>query len=195
MPTANPVWVSPSSLPQRAGDPEIGDERGAVPREQDVLGLDVAVDDAVLVGVVERARGLGGDAEGVFERELALAAEPVAQRFALDERHGEPQLAGRFAGVEHGQDVGMLEPGGEVDLALEALGAERGGKLGEEDLEGDGPVVAEVVREIDDRHAAAAELALEGVAVGEGVAHAVRHSHGAPAARGTSWLVGSGNGG
>ena len=65
-----------------------------------------------------------------------------------------------------------------LDLALEALGAERGGKLGEEDLEGDGAVVAEVLGQVDDGHAAAAELALEGVAVGEGVAQAVRHAHG-----------------
>ena len=83
----------------------------------------------------------------------------------------------------------MLEPGGEADLALEALGAERGGELGEQDLEGDGPVVAEVVGQVDDGHAAAAELALEGVAVGEGVAQAVRHAHGLPGVRGTSWLV------
>ena len=72
----------------------------------------------------------------------------------------------------------MLQPGGEADLALEAVGAERGGELGEEDLERDGAVVAEVVGEVDDGHAAAAELALDGVAVGEGVAQAVRHSHG-----------------
>jgi hypothetical protein len=65
-----------------------------------------------------------------------------------------------------------------VDLALEALGAERGGELGEENLEGDGPVVAEVLREVDNGHAAAAELALEGVAVGEGVAEGVRNSDG-----------------
>ena len=61
----------------------------------------------------------------------------------------------------------MLEPGGEADLALEALGAERGGELGMQDLEGDRPVVAEVVGEVDRGHAAAAELALDRVAAGE----------------------------
>ena len=194
MPIANPVWVSPLVAAERPGDPEVGDERAAVAGEQDVLGLDVAVDDAVPVGVVERAGDLTGDPERVVDRELALAPEPVAERLALDERHGEPELAAGLTGVENGQDVGMLEPGGELDLALEALGAERGGELGEEDLEGDRAVVAEVVREIDGGHAAAAELALEGVAVGEGVAHAIRHSHGVSAGEeraSLKWWVGT----
>ena len=63
----------------------------------------------------------------------------------------------------------MLEPGGEVDLALEALGAEGGGELGTENLEGDQAVVLEIPGEVDRGHATAAELALEQVAVTEGV--------------------------
>jgi hypothetical protein len=151
-----------------------------VASEHDVLGLDVAVDHAVVVGVVERAGGFGRDPEGVVHRELALAAEPVAEAFALDERHREPQAAGGLARVVDRQDVGMLEPGGELDLALEPLGAEGGGELGEEDLEGDRAVVAEILGQVDDGHATAAELALERVAVGEGIAQAVRYAHGAP---------------
>ena len=66
-------------------------------REQDVLRLDVAVDDAVLVGVVQRAGRLAGDPERVLHRELPLPAEPVAEALALDEGHGEPELAGGLA--------------------------------------------------------------------------------------------------
>ena len=71
----------------------------------------------------------------------------------------------------------MLEPGGEADLALEPFAAGVGGELGQEGLEGDRAVVAEVAREIDDPHAAAAKLAFDQVALGERLADCLRHSH------------------
>ena len=48
-----------------------------------------------------------------------------------------------------------------LDLAQEALGPERGGELGRSTLSATGAVVLEIVGEVDRRHAAAAELALE----------------------------------
>ncbi len=47
-----------------------------------------------------------------------------------------------LARVEHGEDVRMLQPGGQLDLPLESLGAERGRQLGMQHLQGDGPLVA-----------------------------------------------------
>ena len=57
----------------RERDAEVGDERLAVMQEN-VLGLDVAVDDAVAVRVVERARDFGRDAHRVVDREAASRA-------------------------------------------------------------------------------------------------------------------------
>jgi hypothetical protein len=169
---------------QCPGDTEVGYEGRAVFGEKQVLRLDVAMDDAVVVGVVHRPGGLDGNAERVVHRKLALAAEPVAQRFPLDIGHGEPELPGRFPGIEDRQNVGMLEPGGEADLPLEPLGAQDGRKLRQENLECDGPVVPQVLGEIHRSHAAPAELALEGVAVGQRVTNAFRHSHaGTPGSR------------
>ena len=67
----------------------------------------------------------------------------------------------------------MLEPGAEPDLAEEAIGTERLGQLGAEDLERDHPVMLQVAGEIHDRHAAAAELALNAVAVGQSSLEAI----------------------
>ena len=72
----------------------------------------------------------------------------------------------------------MLQVGGDPDLGEEALGAEHGGELGPQDLEGDLAVVLAVVGEVDGGHAAAAELAFDGVAVAEGVAQGVGYGHG-----------------
>jgi len=63
----------------------------------------------------------------------------------------------------------MLQAGGEADLALESLGPQQGGEVGQEHLERDGPVVAKVLGEPDHGHAAPAELALESVPVLQGL--------------------------
>ena len=93
------------------------------------LGLNVAVKDVVLVGVLEGLGRFASDPEGVLERELPVARQSLAQGLALDVRHGEPELSTRLARVEHGEDVRVLQPGCIADFALEAIGTERGGKV------------------------------------------------------------------
>jgi hypothetical protein len=65
------------------------------------------------------------------------------------------------------QNVRVLEPGDELDLALEALRTEGGGDLGVEDLERDRAVVPQIMGEVDDSHPTTSELALDAVAVGQ----------------------------
>ena len=147
--------------------------------QQDVLRLDVAMHDAAAMGVVERTRHLGGNADRIRNRELLVPRQPVAEGLALDVGHDVEQQSGvvrregvgsRHAGhaaVEQGQDVRVLEVGGGLDLGQEALGADDGGEFGAEDLDGDGAIVLEVVGQVDRGHAALAELALDAVAVGQ----------------------------
>ena len=75
----------------------------------------------------------------------------------------------RGARVEHGEDVRVLESGGEADLALEPVGPERGGQLGVEHLERDRAVVLEVLGQEHGGHPPAPELALERVARAQAV--------------------------
>ena len=102
------------------------------------------------------------------------------QGLALEEGHGVPEPAGRLARVVDRQDVWMLESRSETDLSKEPLGPKLGRQLGMEDLERDGTIVPDVVGQVDHRHAAAAELTLERVAVAErGGQGGARHvSHG-----------------
>ena len=127
------------------------------PVEQDVLGLDVAVDHAVPVGVVQREPDLAGDPDGGRHRQPALALQPLAQRLARHVRHDVVEEPVGLAGVEQRQDVGMGEAGDDADLPEEALGAHRGGELRVDHLEGDRPVMSEVVGEVDRGGAAAAQ--------------------------------------
>ena len=150
-----------------SGDAEVG-EHASLALEQDVLRLDVAMDDALPLGVSQRVGHRPGDPQRVRQRELGLARQAVPERLALHVGHGEPEPAGRFTGVVDRQDVRVVEPGGEPDLPDEPLGAQRVRQLGMEDLQGDGAVVPEIAGEIDRGHAATAELALEQVAVGQG---------------------------
>jgi hypothetical protein len=69
--------------------------------------------------------------------------------------------------VDEGQDVGVLQLCGDPDLAQEPLGAEGRGQFGVQDLEGDGTIVPDVVRQEDRGHPAATELALDRVGGGE----------------------------
>jgi hypothetical protein len=62
----------------------------------------------------------------------------------------------------------MLKPGGQLGLAKEPLRTQGRRQLRSEQLEGDRTVMAKVVREVDGRHAALAELTLDAVAVREG---------------------------
>ena len=149
--------------------------------EQDVLGLDVPVDHAVAVGVVERRGDVPGDAERVGDRELVLAAEPVAKALAFNERHHVPGGAAHLAAVDEAEDVRVLQGGDGLDLAEEPLGPDDGGELGAQDLDRDFAVVAEVLGQVDGGHAALAELPLDAVAVGEEAlqaGHRLGHWHG-----------------
>src|SRR5437870_5200005 len=125
------------------------------------------------VRVRQRARRLGRDLHRVLERQLLLALQAIAQRLALDVRHDVIEEAGRGAGVVQGQDVGMLQPGGDLDLAQKPLGAERGRDLGVQDLDRHRSAVFQVLRQEHRGHASTAQLPLDRVAVSEGLTQGV----------------------
>ncbi len=74
----------------------------------------------------------------------------------------------------------MLQVGGDFDLLEEPLRAQDRRELRSQDLDGDLPAVLTVSSEIDRRHAAAAELPLDRVPIGQGGPEAleeVDHHH------------------
>ena len=157
----------PTGLCHRERDPEIGDHRLAG-LEQDVLRLEIAMDDAVGVGVIQRGREQGDQPDDIVHRQFAFALEPGPQGLAFDVRHDVIQEPVRFAGIEQRQQVGVLQVGGDPDLGQEPLGAEDRGEFGPQHLERDLPLVLQILGQVDRGHPAGAEFPLDPVAVGEG---------------------------
>ena len=141
------------------GDAEIGD-LGFVLGQEDVVGFDVAVDDAVPVGVGQRAGHLPDNAHRRRDGQLALPRQAFAERFACDKRHGVEEKFTGLAGAQQRNDVGMLQAGGDLDLAPEALDTEAGRQLGWQHLEDHGPAQRRLPGDEHARHSAV-ELALE----------------------------------
>ena len=149
----------------RQGDPEVRDHRLAF-MEQDVLRLDIPMDHAVRVRVVEGRGGVPSDADRLLDWKQLLAVEPLAQGFALHVRHHVEEEPIRLARVVQREDVGVIQLGDDLDLAEKPVGSDGGCQLGPEDLHRDLAVVLHVVGQIDRRHAAAPELPLDSVAAG-----------------------------
>ena len=156
----------------RPGDAEVHHLHVAGRREHHVAGLDVAVDDAGAVAVVERRQHAAGDLERPLGQDLAALAQDVAQGPAGDELHDDVGLrdagpVGRLllAGVVDGHDRGVVQRRGALRLAAEA-GLERdvAGQVGPQALDGDDPSEPRVGALADLRHAASAEQLAERVA-------------------------------
>jgi hypothetical protein len=112
------VLESPVQVSLRS---EVEDLHLAVRGEEDVVGLDVAVDDAVVVQVLERVAHLDGDPERLLARDRDLAAHEGAERLPLHVLHGHVHLA-LVAGLQDPDDVGVAQRLPDLLLAPEALG-------------------------------------------------------------------------
>src|SRR6266480_4400041 len=113
---------------------------------------------------------------GWFLREIQIAAKlhhphilPLYDSGAAGELlyYVIQQLAGG-TGVVQWQDVGVVELGGDLDLAQKPLATQGRGDLLAEHLDGDRAVMPQVAAEQYHGHAPAAELPPEGVTVRQG---------------------------
>ena len=113
---------------------------------------------------------------------MLFPLQSFTERLALHKWHDVVEEALGLARIEQGQDVGMVEPGGDLDLAKEALGPSAASS-GRRTLTA---TFRSCLRSSARYgcHAAATEFPLDGVAVGEGGLQAferVGHSAATPA--------------
>ncbi len=125
VPTIAPVsarlWSVSLNL-RRLGDPEVDDLRGGPAvhlGDQDVAGLQVAVDDPLLVGVLHRLAD--GDEQlqpGPDRKPMAVAV--LGDRHPAHQLHHEERLAGRGgAAVVDAGDVRVVHQGQRLPLGVE----------------------------------------------------------------------------
>ena len=103
----------------RLGEPEVEHLDRAVGPDADVGGLEVAVDDAGLVGRFQRLRDLQGDGDRLVDRHRP-PSDHLVEPLALDKLHDQDvALVEVLEGVQGG-DVRVVEGGEHPCLALEA---------------------------------------------------------------------------
>ena len=137
--------------------------------EQNILWLDVAMNHAVPVRVVESACYLCCDSHRVADGKLVFPVETFPHRFTLHIGHHVIRPAFQLAladqaRIDQTEDVRVLQGSGDFDFAKEPLRAQRLSDIGVENLDSDFAVVFLVVGEEHGRHSAFTQLTFERVA-------------------------------
>ena len=179
MPSSTPVCAVDVAAGDGAGQPEVGDLDHAVLAQDDVLGLDVAVDQAGAVRRAERLQDRVEDVERRARGQRALGLHHLAQGVPGDELHREEHPALVLALVVDGDDVGVAEPGGRPGLAAEPADEGLvGGEARAHDLQRHLAVEPLVEGDVDRGHAAVGDVRQHAVPAGR-----------APGRRGWAWTA------
>ena len=145
-------------------DAEVDDAHVAVVREHDVRRLDVAMDHAARMRVVQRLGAFVDDLDDVVDAQQVVRAAIGRERArAMHVLGDDVAVAVLFARVVDGKDVRMLQHPdemrfGEEHLARDARAVLVAARVHVVDLDRDVAPVVRIVREVDDAGAAAADF-------------------------------------
>ena len=104
--------------------PEVEHLRAPVAGDEDVRRLDIAMDDALGVRGLERIRDLNSQIEHFWEPEGMAIRQPLPQRLAFEQLHGQQRLTVGVVDLVDRADVRVVQRRGGARLALEALECE-----------------------------------------------------------------------
>ena len=139
------------------GQAEVEHFQAQIRRDGDVRGLQIPVDDAALMGRIERIRELPGDPEGLLDAQRP-AHQAIRERLALDQLEDDPANPPTLLDPMDRRDVRVVQRGQRAGLPLEAgepirIGRPHGGQ----DVDGDVTPQPSVTGTIHVAHAAGAD--------------------------------------
>ena len=147
------VWIGGAAR----GDAKVHELHVACRSDDDIGRFDVAMDDAVLMRMVEGVRQLGAPARGRFRIET-IRGEPMRQLDSRHELHHDERVAIELADVVDGADVGMAQFRDGPGFAQKAIACRRRPRrILPEDFDRDLASKPRVTRAIHDAHTARAE--------------------------------------
>jgi len=141
--------------------------------QQDVLGLDVAMHDAMRVRIPECVRDFSKEPCDFGDGPPWVFGETRAQGFAFDIGHRVERDALRRARLEQRNDVRMLESRDDFDLAVKPLATDDGTELRWQDLQYDVSRGRDLVRQEDATQSSATQLTPNDVSVAQSSGQAV----------------------
>ena len=104
-----------------AREPEVENLEGPFGRDHQIAGLDVAVDDPVLVRVTQPGTELEQQLQAAVDAERRPSTDHLGHGFPIEEFHRDKGLAVVLADVVNGDDVIVFEGGRRPRFAREAF--------------------------------------------------------------------------
>ena len=150
-------------------DAEIGERTCPRAVEHDVGGLQIAMQDALIVRRGHARAELARDLEGLVGGQAADALEQRREVFAVHVLHGDELHAVDFADIVDAADVGMRVPAARCGLRCGSARARRAGCRGRrgQELQSDRLIEREIVGAVDFAHAAEAQQADDTIPLGQ----------------------------
>ena len=137
---------------RRPGQAEIHNLGTPGGSEHDIVGLDIAVNDPLLVGGLKSPGQLDGQVQSLGQVEGA-GAKKLPQVRAVDKLHGDEEPSVGFADLMDGGDMRMVQGGRGLRFPLEAgIFPDPAARVGTDELEGNEPFQAGVFGLVDNTH-------------------------------------------
>ena len=113
--------VGAGKFGRKFGEAEVENFGNAACGDENIGGLDVSVDDALVMGGLESVSYLAAEFFYFIDSDRFFVVEEMLESLAFEQFHGDEHAAVGFVDFVDGADVGVIERGGGARFSLETL--------------------------------------------------------------------------